>query len=212
MSPVQGIPPRPQETLGADQGVPCAHLGGVDELHLDAHAAGHADVVLVDVDLCRGVRQAHAAGDVVGERMVLVVREPSVEIDAVALQRDHGPVGAELGDLGRRVPGRAGGELVTLHQHHVGPSLAREVIERGAPRDAAADHDGPGVGSHRLVVHTGPYSSIDTVTRPAAARWISARPAPNAGDAMRAGSPRPAPRRGSPPHVDPSGSEVCVPT
>lgn len=51
---------------------------GVDELHVDTHAGRHADVMFVGIDLGGRMRQAHAAGDMVGNRIVGVSREFAV--------------------------------------------------------------------------------------------------------------------------------------
>jgi hypothetical protein len=52
----------------------------------------------------------------------------AIQVDAVAFERDHGLVGAELRHLRRRVPGRPRCELVAFQQHHVAPAFAGEVV------------------------------------------------------------------------------------
>ena len=146
---VERVPPGAEQSVGVDQRVPPAGLGGVDELHLHAHAAGHADIVPVDIDLLGLVREAHAAGDVVRNRIVGIGRQLAVQVDAVPLQRHHGLVAAELGDLGRGVPGRAGSEFIAFEQNHVGPALTGQVIQCRATGDPATDDDDPGVRFYR---------------------------------------------------------------
>jgi hypothetical protein len=46
-----------------------------------------------------------------------------------------------MGDLPRRVPGRAGGQLGLFQQHDVAPALMGEMIGEPAAHDAAADDD-----------------------------------------------------------------------
>ena len=138
---VERIPPGAAQTVGVHQRVTSAHFGGVDELHFDAHAGGHADVMFIGVDLLGGMREAHAAGDVVGNRVFRIGGEFAIQIDAVALERDHGLVGAELSHLRRGVPGRTRGQFVAFQQHHVIPAFAREMVEGRAAGDAAADDD-----------------------------------------------------------------------
>ena len=137
--PVQRIPPGAQEPVGAQQRMTTSHLVRIDVLELHANPAGHADVVLVGVHLLGGVRQPHAAGDVVVDGETLVGGKLAVEIDAVPLERDHGLVRTKLRHLRRRMPGRSRGQLVALHQNHVRPALLRQVIERRASPDAAPD-------------------------------------------------------------------------
>ena len=48
-----------------------------------------------------------------------------------------------------RMPGRAGGQLLALDQHDVGPALLGEVIERRDADDAAADDDRACLSFHR---------------------------------------------------------------
>ena len=57
-------------------------------------------------------------------------------------------------DEARRVPGRAGGELVLLQHDHVRAVVAREVIGGRAADDAAADDDDLGVGG-KVFAHSG---------------------------------------------------------
>jgi hypothetical protein len=45
----------------------------------------------------------------------------------------------ETMDVRRGVPGRAGGELVALQQHHLGPAKLGQVIQNGTADQAAAD-------------------------------------------------------------------------
>ena len=47
-----------------------------------------------------------------------------------------------------RMPGRAGGELLSLHQHDVRPALFGEMVERRDADDAASDHHDARMGFH----------------------------------------------------------------
>src|SRR5690606_6943916 len=148
---VERVPPRAEQAGGLDQRVPPADLGGVDELELDADALGHPHEVAVGVDLVVRVGEAQAAGDVVVDGKFGVGRQLAVEVDAVALERHHGLVGAELGDLGRGVPGGTGGQLVALDQHDVAEALAGEVIQGRTAADSPADDDYPGMRFHDVL-------------------------------------------------------------
>src|SRR6056297_2251853 len=59
-----------------------------------------------------------------------------------------------MGDLPRRVPGRAAGQLRLFQQNHLWPPpLMRQVIGQAHPHDAAANNDHAGVGGKTLVGH-----------------------------------------------------------
>jgi hypothetical protein len=77
-------------------------------------------------------------------------------LDLKLLVQRHGVVlqAADVGgvvqavNVGRRMPGRTGGEFVTLEQHHVGPAELGEMIKNGTTDETAADDDGLSVGAH----------------------------------------------------------------
>ncbi len=160
---VERIPPGAEQAVGVHQWMTPAGFSGIDKFHVDAHAAGHADVVLVGIDLRLGVREAHAPGDVVGNRVVGIGREFTIQVDAVALESDQGLVGAKLGDLRRRVPGRARGEFIALDEHDVGPAFAGQVIECRATGDTAADNDHARVGFDRFFSHVWVNSVVRSI-------------------------------------------------
>ena len=77
--------------------------------------------------------------------------------DALELIVKPNRVALQLGDVGvtiqgveaaRRVPGGAGGELLTLQQHDVLPARLSQVVKHAAADDAAADYDNSGMGLH----------------------------------------------------------------
>ena len=72
---IERIPPGAQQAVGGHQRMATSGFGRVDKLHLDAHAARHADEVFIGIDLCLGMREAHAAGDVVGDRVFRIGRQ-----------------------------------------------------------------------------------------------------------------------------------------
>ena len=120
---IKWVPPGAEQALGVDEGVASADFVGIDEFHLDTHTPGHTDVVLVGIDLRLVMRKPHAAGNVIGNRIVRIGGELAIQVDAVTLERDHGLVGAELSNLGRRMPGGTRGELIALEQHDVSPAF-----------------------------------------------------------------------------------------
>ena len=72
--------------------------------------------------------------------------ELDVEVGGIFGEPRHVLRGAQLADQSRRMPGRAGGELLALKQHDVGPAELGQMIGDGAAGDAATDDDGPGLG------------------------------------------------------------------
>ena len=64
-----------------------------------------------------------------------------VQVDRVLLQPGDVGVAVERVHAARGVPRRAGGELLALEQHDVGPARLGEVVEHDAPDHPATDHD-----------------------------------------------------------------------
>ncbi len=58
----------------------------------------------------------------------------------MSLEPHHGLHRTEIGDLSRRVPGGARGQLVAFDQGDVGEAFASKVVERATAGDTAADN------------------------------------------------------------------------
>ena len=82
---------------------------------------------------------AHAGGD------AGLGLELDVEIGRIFRQPRHVLRAAQLADQAGGMPGRAGGQLLALQQHDVGPAELGQVIGDRAAGDAAADDDGAGL-------------------------------------------------------------------
>ena len=86
---------------------------------------------------------AHAGGDVgLGFQL-------HIEVGRVFRQPRHVLRAAQLADQAGRVPGGAGGELLALQQHDVGPAELGQMIGDRAAGNAAADDDGAGLCGER---------------------------------------------------------------
>jgi hypothetical protein len=130
-----------QEVLRLAERPDLLHLRGREHVHPDAQRVGDA---LVGHELVPAVPRPGEAD----------VRD-RLEADGLArllfqrpVKRHRGPV--ELADGVAHVeqrqeaggmPGRAGGELLPLEEDDVAPAELRELVERGDPDHAAADHD-----------------------------------------------------------------------
>ncbi len=88
---------------------------------------------------------AEAAGPDPAGRLTGLLLERRVKLGAVAYQLGEIVGRAQLPHLGRRMPGGAAGELLSLEQDGLAHTQLRQVIERAAAHDAATDDDGPGV-------------------------------------------------------------------
>ena len=116
-------------------------LGGRDQLHLHAEAAGGGGEALEFGPAVLGGREAEAAGHLPAGGEAGLGFEGLVELDG-ALQHlgDRGR-GAQLADETGGMPGGAGGELALLEQNDVGLVVLGEMIGGRAADDAAADDD-----------------------------------------------------------------------
>ena len=124
-----------------------ASAGG-DDLGLHAEIAAARMRHLQPVEPLRRVGELQAAGQVQpaglpGDRFDLLV-----EADGVGLQLGDVRVAVQRVEAARRVPGRAGGQLAPLDQHHVAPAGLGQMVEHRAADDAAADHRDLDMGFH----------------------------------------------------------------
>ena len=69
-------------------------------------------------------------------RLLLELRE---QVRGLFLQLRQDCAIAVVHEVARRMPGRAGGELVLLDQHDIRPTELREVVRETAAGHAAAD-------------------------------------------------------------------------
>ena len=122
-----------------------------DHLEGDALRARHRGDVAVLVHARLVVGEADRAGDVIVDRIADLVAQRRIELGRVALQLDDVPRGGEVGDIARRVPGRAGAELVHLQQQAVGPAHLGQMIQRAAPDSPAPDDDHARVIGHECL-------------------------------------------------------------
>ena len=148
-----------QQIVSARQREQLGHLGGRDLVHVDPAVSveGSDPPVLLEASFVGG--QFDESDRLEPGRQPGLGLESGVEVAGVLAQlgrcfrrraeRDHQP---------RRVPGGAGGELVALDQHRVGPSEVSQVVgDRRADHPAPDDHD-PGPRRqlhHRHMLRTG---------------------------------------------------------
>jgi len=112
-----------------------------DDLHVHAQVAtsrlGHAQ----PVEPLRRIRQLQPTGQVDAAVLAALGLDLLVQVHGVLLQASDVGVAVERVHATRRVPRAAGGELLALEQHHVGPAGLGEVVEHAGADDAATDHD-----------------------------------------------------------------------
>jgi hypothetical protein len=112
-----------------DQRPEFLHLLRGDDLERHTDGIGRAAIFLILVHAVAAGREAHVSGDVEAHVLAGFRRQALVEVDRVFVKLPDGVAHVEKRQQSRCVPGRAGGELGALDQHHVRPFL-RQVIER----------------------------------------------------------------------------------
>jgi hypothetical protein len=122
---------------------------GRDQLAVDAEQLLLRPHHLQEVDPVVGAGQQHAARQVEAAGLAGDLLDLLVELDRVLLQFGDVGVAVDGVEAAGRVPGRPGGELRTLDQHHVLPARLGQVIEHAAPDHAAADHGHLHLAFHR---------------------------------------------------------------
>ena len=125
-------------------------LVGREELDLDADRLRDAGVIIVLVHPVAGAREAdvrHLAKADVEARSPF---QRLVERDRIFMDLPDRIAEVEQRQQPRRMPGRAGGQLLALDENAVGPAFLGEMIERRDADHAPADHHRPRVRSHSI--------------------------------------------------------------
>ena len=146
--PVDPGAQRAGEAGGIEQGHQAVGLLRADDLGVDVEVAPLRHHALQPVEALLGRGQHHPARDVEPRRLPGKLLDLLVELDGVLLQLGDVGVAVDGVHATRRVPGRAGGELVALEQHEVRPAALGEVVEHRAADHPPSDHDDAGMGLH----------------------------------------------------------------
>ena len=146
---VDRVPQGTHQAVGFHQRMASPAFVGRQQLELDAHALGHADEVVVAVDVILGVRQTDAAGYVIGDREFRIGCQFGIKPGRVTFEADHDLNSAELSHLRSRMPCRTGRQLVALDQNDIVPAFLGQMVKRAASADAATNHHHPRMCLHR---------------------------------------------------------------
>ena len=119
------------------------------QMHLQAEALRRRGLALHFSPALLVARQAQPAVHLPAGGLAGLGLERLVQLHRVAEQLGDVGAGAQLADQASCVEGAAGGELVLLEQHRVGPAQLCKVVGRRAADDAAADDDSASVGGER---------------------------------------------------------------
>ena len=148
---IERIPQAAHKVICRDQGMSAGAFVRIDHLKMHVHAPRHGGKMPIAVHLGIRIGQPYAAIAVmVVDRILRIIRQLFVKIYRMGFQPDHRLVHAEIRDLRCRVPCRARGQLIAFHQNHIGPTLLREVIQRGTSGNTATDHHAPCLRLHGL--------------------------------------------------------------
>ena len=140
---------RADEVLGAHQRPAVLISAGRQPLEGDADGLGGGGVELEFVHARPGLRHAQVADDREAGVQPGLGLQRLVELHRAVVDVAGGVAHVEERQEARGVPGGAGGQLVALEQHRVGPAGLRQVVgDRRADR-AAADHHRPRMAPHR---------------------------------------------------------------
>ena len=142
---------RPDQAVGVAQRPDLLDLGRGQELDLHSDGAGDARVLVVLVHPVAIHREPDVAHQPQPHVLSGLLLQGAVQLDRGLVDLADRVAHVEQGEQARGVPGRAGGQLPALHQHHVGPPLPREVVEGAGPDDAAADDHDTGMGLHDAI-------------------------------------------------------------
>ena len=144
-----GVDERSHEVLGIDQRHQFGRLGHRHDLRLHAQVSAPGVGHLEPVEPLGGIGQHHTARHVDAAVLAGDPLDLSVQMQRVALEPGHIGIAVEGVHAARAVPGGAGGQLGSLHQHHIGPARRGEVVEHTGAHHSPADHHNLRAGLHR---------------------------------------------------------------
>ena len=126
------------------------HFLRTDDPERHADRVRGAAVLVILVHPVARRREAQVAGDVEADFLPGLLRQALVEVDRILVQLADRVAHVEERQEPGGVPRRSRRELRALEQHHVGPALLRQMVERADADDSAADHHHPRMGLHVL--------------------------------------------------------------
>ena len=131
---------------GADEAIGLAErpdlldLGRRQDVDLDADRLRDAGIVHVLVEAVLRAGEADVADLAEADMLPGLGLQLLVEADGIVVDLADRVAEVEERQQPRRMPGRAGGQLLPLEEHDVGPALLREVVEGRHADHAPADH------------------------------------------------------------------------
>ena len=128
------------EERGIHEREQLGRLPGRDEFGLHPQVTPAGMHHLEPVHPLRGVGQLQPARHVDTAVLSRCSLELRIQFHRVPLEIGEVDVAVVGVDVTGRVPGRSGGQLETLDQHHVGPSRLGQVVQHRAPDHATTDH------------------------------------------------------------------------
>ena len=127
------------QALCVAEGPKFLHLRRGEEPDRHAHCLGHAGIVAVFVHAVLAAGEANVGHLAEAHLLASLLLQALVEVHRILVQLAHRVAHVEERQEAGRMPGGAGGELPALHQRRI-PALARQVVERAHPHNAAAHH------------------------------------------------------------------------
>ena len=136
------IPYRPQDSARVHDRAKIADLLRADQPRVEPERRVSSDFAPQQIEALPGRGHIEPAGIVEADILAGQELELAIEPDGVGLQPCHGGVGVQGVDGSRRMPARAGGQVLALAEDHVLPAATCQMIENAAADDAATDdHD-----------------------------------------------------------------------
>ena len=121
-----------------------------EELDRDPDRLGDAGIVAVLIEPVAGAGEADVGDLAQADVEPRLGLEVLVERDRIFVDLSDGITEVEERQKAGRMPGRAGGQLLALDEHAIGPALLDEMVKRRNADDAAADHHRPSLRSHEI--------------------------------------------------------------
>ena len=134
-----GVVQRADEVLLLEQRVQLLRLGDGDDVHVHAEVAAAGLCHAQPVESLWRVGQHQSARQVDAALLAGFGLDLPVEVDRVLLQAGDVGVAVEGVHPAGGVPRGAGGQLLALQQHDVGPTRLGEVVQHARADDAASD-------------------------------------------------------------------------
>ena len=143
---------RAQQVVGLAQGPDFLDLVRGQELDVNTDGLGHTRIIFVLVHPVLGPGQTDVADIAKADLQIGLGLKGGIEAHRIFVHLANRVAQIEQGQQARRVPGRAGGQLLAFDQNHIAPAQLGQMVKGADTDDSAANDDRTRVSFHEKIL------------------------------------------------------------